>query len=361
MRAVQATDYGSHLNLSVNTIPEPMTIPKGKILIQTQAVALAPGDARVLSGKCKALNGPPSFPYIPGGDSCGIVKDMGGNDPAICGFDVGDRIAARFTEGPRGALAQNALISPKMAYIVPDNVLSEDAAALASSASIALHLSRRIKKDERVLILGAGGGVGSHLCQFLRLKGVQYIAGVSSDPDSLMKEPISCHNALDYNKKDILDLKEWGTDVPFDVIVDLCSCVWPRLLEQSRSKSITVVKSAKEGGRYLTTTPDEPWFQLNGIGGALGLFMFTPLWRAMKSRLWKSSSLPAFTFAMSIDNDLGLMEEVFSLAHENKLKACIDHRGPFDFTTEGVQEAFKIQESRHYEGKVVIRVPMDSE
>lgn len=359
MKAVQSNSYGNHLNLTVNTIPEPTVIPKGKILLQTEAVALAPGDARVLSGKCKELNGPPSFPYIPGGDSCGIVKDMGNFDPASCGFNVGDRIAARFTEGPRNALAQSALISPKMAYPVPPNISPEEAAALASSATIALHLSRRINKDERVLILGAGGGVGSHLCQFLRLKGVKFIGGVSSDPQYLTSLPILCDNALDYNKKDALDLKEWGTEIPFDVIIDLCGCVWPRLLEQSKTKSITVVKSAKEGGRYLTTTPDDPWFEIHGIGAALRLFLFSPLWKAIATRLWKKSSLPSYTFAMSLDNDLDLFKETFALASENKIKACIDDRGPFDFTTEGVQKAFEIQESRHYKGKVVISVPVE--
>lgn len=337
MRAVQSANYGNHLDLSVNTIPEPAVIPKGKILLQTHAVALAPGDARVLSGKCKSLNGPPSFPYIPGGDSCGIIKDMGQNDPALFGFDVGDRIAARFTEGPRDALAQLALVSPKMAYKVPENLSSEDAAALASSATIALHLSRRINQNERVMVVGAGGGVGSHLCQFLRLKGVPYIAGVSSDPEYLMKAPISCHHALDYTENDILDLNEWGSDIPFDVIVDLGGSLWPRLLEQSKTSSINVIKSKKEGGRFLTTTPDEPWFELNGIMDALKIFLFSSLWRATYSRLWKRSSLPSYTYAMSLDNDVEIMKETLSLAGENKLKACIDDRGPFDFTTEGVQ------------------------
>lgn len=53
MRAVQSQAYGSYENLSVDTIPKPSLVPKGKILVQTHAVALAPGDVRVLSGKCK--------------------------------------------------------------------------------------------------------------------------------------------------------------------------------------------------------------------------------------------------------------------------------------------------------------------
>lgn len=356
MRAVQSQAYGSYKNLSVDIIPKPALVPKGKILVETCAVALAPGDVRVLSGKCKEFNGPPSFPYIPGGDCCGIVKDMGDNDPALLGFDVGDRIAARFGDkAPMDCLAEYALISPTMANIVPDNVSSEDAAALASSATIAMHLSKRIQKDERVLVIGAGGGVGSHLCQFLKMKGVKFLAGVSRDPDRLTEKPILCDKALDYTTNDILDLDNWKTSDPFDTIVDLGGSIWPVLLSnQGREKKI--VKSAKEGGRFLTTTPDDAWFELHSFFDALAVFLFPSLWRACYSRAWKRSSLPSYTYAMSLDKDIDIMNQTLFLASADNLEACIDPRGPFDFTTEGVQEAFKVQESRHAQGKVVISV-----
>ena len=68
----------------------------------------------------------------------------------------------------------------------------------------------------------------------------------------------------------------------------------------------------------------------------------------------RRKQLPAFTFAMSLDNDLDIMNETLQLAKDNKLKACVDDRGPFSFTTEGAREAFQLQESRHVRGKVVI-------
>ena len=52
---------------------------KTHMILKTLAVALAPGDCRVLSGKTRRFQGPPSFPYIPGGDCCGIVVDPGTN------------------------------------------------------------------------------------------------------------------------------------------------------------------------------------------------------------------------------------------------------------------------------------------
>lgn len=85
---------------------------RNKMIIQTKAVALACGDCRVLSGKTRKFQGPPSFPYIPGGDCSGIVWQIppeASEDPDYP-FKVGDRVAARFSEGPRGALAEYAVI-----------------------------------------------------------------------------------------------------------------------------------------------------------------------------------------------------------------------------------------------------------
>jgi len=363
MKAIVSHDYGTFHNLKLVTdFVKPVKIPKGKMLIKTEAVAVAPGDVRVLSGACKEMQGPPSFPYIPGGDLCGTVLDMNDVDPSQVGYDKGDRIAARFTEGPRGALGEFAIVSPKMADKVPDNLSSEEAAVLASSATIASCLSRRITKGERVIIMGGGGGVGSYLSQILRIKGVEYVAAASHEPDRMMQEPLSYDNALDYTQNDVYDFQEWkkvGVDKKFDTIIDLAGGGWLRLLEQSKldagsREEKMIVKPAKEGGRYLTLVPDVYNFEMHTIWQALKLFVFANLFRHFHSRFLKKGSLPVHSFAMSLDNDVEIMKETLKLASENKLKACIDNRGPFEFTTEGAQAAFELQASRKVRGKVVI-------
>jgi len=374
MKAIISDSYGNHKNLKLATEhPLPYDdmneMPKKKpLLVKTLAVALAPGDARVLSGTCRMLNGPPSFPYVPGGDLCGTIAHIDENqvdDVSKLGYQVGDRIAARFTEGPRGALGEYSTISTSMAAKVPDNVSSEEAAVLVSSGSIAYHLSKRFTNvDERVMIVGAGGGVGSHLCQLLKLKGFKFIAGVSNNTQRLLDKPISCNVALDYTQHNPYNLDDWGKhDVsePFDTIVDLAGGGWIRLLQQSQNNDLQIVKTAKEGGRYLALTYDEALYSVDSIGHALNLFLFIPLFRAMISRSVKRAKMPKYTFAMSLDEDVDCLKDTLKLASEGKIVACIDDRGPFEFTTEGAQEAFKIQESRHVRGKVVIRGPSTAE
>lgn len=358
MKAIHCLDYGSTQKLQlVEDVPVPTTkdVPKGKILIKTHSVALAPGDVRILSGKTKELQGPKSMPYIPGGDCSGSIVDMGNESPEDLGFDVGDRVAARFVDGPGGALAEYALISTAMCDKVPDGVSSAAAAALASSATVALSLSKRVKENERVLILGAGGGVGSHLCQLLRLRNVSFVAGVSSKPERLLKE-LGCNQAVDYNVQDPFTVEEWKKN-PFDVIFDLASGSWIKLVALKNNGEKLIIKSASDGGRFLTTSSDEPWYELHSILPALNKFLVVPMYRAIYSRVfYNRSRMPAYTFAFSLNNDRDVMRETLQLAKDGYLKACIDDKGPFVFSTDNVREAFELQESRHVKGKVVIDI-----
>lgn len=79
MRAAVCSNYGvvDQVLSVVPDAPRPTFEPAGKAsrgyaLIRVQAIALAPGDVRVLSGRTREVQGPPSVPYIPGGaDLCG--------------------------------------------------------------------------------------------------------------------------------------------------------------------------------------------------------------------------------------------------------------------------------------------------
>ncbi len=79
MRAALCTDFGDvdEMLSVVPDAPRPAFDPaakaaRGRALVRVQATALAPGDVRVLSGRTRAVQGPPSLPYVAGGtDLCG--------------------------------------------------------------------------------------------------------------------------------------------------------------------------------------------------------------------------------------------------------------------------------------------------
>lgn len=362
MRAVQGKDYGDiDEMISVQDcvrVPQLSDVPEKKrkhsMIIKTLSVALAPGDCRVLSGKTRELQGPPSMPYVPGGDCCGIVVEL---PPAEerdeeLPFNVGDRVAVRFDEKPAGALGEYALVSTRIADKVPNALTSDGAAALAG-ASPAVELSTRIQKGERVLVMGASGGMGSHFCQLLRERGASFVAGVSKSPKRLLEAPISCDKAFDYTCEDPFSSEEFKKK-RFDVIVDFASGGWPHLLQDARQNVQSIVKPAKLGGRYITTSPDSPTYEAHSMWKVLKIFLFPALWRAFYSRTWYRSSLPGFTFGLALSVNRKFVSQAMDLAASNKLKPVME--GPFPFTTQGVRSAFRLQESRHPQGKVVIHV-----
>jgi NADPH:quinone reductase-like Zn-dependent oxidoreductase len=298
------------------------------------------------------LQGPPSFPYIPGGDCCGIVVEVAPNEPYFC---VGDVVAARFTVAPRDALAQYARVSTSVCEVITDDskqhfISPADAAALAS-ASPAVVLGDYIRPHERLLIIGAGGGVGSHLCQVAR--GAAVVVGVSADPERLLQPPLLCHEAVDYTKENVFESIKYQND-PFDTIIDLACGGWPQLVECTRQGRPSIVKPASAGGRYITLCPDQPTFEIHGLWGILRLFMFRPLWRALTSRIVTRNRLPTFTFANGLPSTREILTRTLDLAARGQLQAVVD--GPYPMTTDGVRAAFRTLQSRHAKGKVVIHV-----
>eukprot|EP00579_Thalassiosira_antarctica_P026751 CAMPEP_0202020378 /NCGR_PEP_ID=MMETSP0905-20130828/44348_1 /ASSEMBLY_ACC=CAM_ASM_000554 /TAXON_ID=420261 /ORGANISM="Thalassiosira antarctica, Strain CCMP982" /LENGTH=373 /DNA_ID=CAMNT_0048581949 /DNA_START=93 /DNA_END=1214 /DNA_ORIENTATION=+ len=370
MRAALCTSYGENVDEVLSVQDDIVASPRLEIdkppagfpdamLVRVLAVALSPGDVRVMSGKTREFQGPPSFPYTPGGDVCGVVvsvpeEEKNGDGGKKCRFRIGDKIAARFANKPMGMLGEYALVNTDVCDCVPAGISAEGAAALVSSGTVAVLIGDRIQEGDRVLIFGAGGGVGSHLCQMARLQGASYVAGVGKDPQRLMEKPLCCDYAIDYTKADPLAVKEWVED-PFDVIVDLSGGVWPALVKQ-RSTHQSIVKPASKRGRYLTTSPDTPTFELHSVWAGMKLFLFPALWRAIYTRCGVAGNLPTYSWVMGLPGSSNIVTRTLTLASENKLVPSIDTQGPFPFTTEGVRDAFRLQASRHVKGKVVITV-----
>lgn len=361
MKATQIQDYGpisEKISIKSNiAIPHLTSLPSPQrsdyLIIKTLAVSLAPGDVRTLSGKTRELQGPPSFPYIPGGDCCGIIvelSDRKGKYDKDIDFKQGDSVAVRFFDFPRGCLTEYAIVHKCVCEKVDLTQLSPEAAAALASATPAILIADRVKEGDRVLVFGAGGGVGSHLCQCLRLRNISFLVGVSCDPNRLLTEPVLCDEAFDYTKENVWENEKFMKE-PFDVIIDLAGGGWPNILQYAKTQNL-IIKSAEQGGRFLTTTPDNPIFEIHSIWAALKLFLFKSLWRACYSRTWKKKSIPAYTYAMSLPRSRSVLTRTLELAKHGKIKACID--GPYPFTTKGVQDAFTMQESRHPKGKVIV-------
>jgi NADPH:quinone reductase-like Zn-dependent oxidoreductase len=376
MRAAQGKDYGDiDEMLSVVDhvfIPhledKPKKDRKNWIVIKTLAVAVAPGDVRVLSGKTRELQGPPSLPYIVGGDVCGIVVEA--DDTTTTeqqsskinnhDFRQDDLVVAMFNIeelGPRGAMAEYALVNTKVCDKVPDGVSPEEAAAVASSGLAAMAVAQCIQKGDRILIFGAGGGVGSYLTQLAKRHGASFVAGISRHPQRILEPPLSCDEAVDYTQENPWEKEEWIND-PFDLVIDLIGGCWIELIHHSKSsgKGGMIVKTAKKGGRFVTMVADDPWFEAHSFWKATILFALLPAWRAIYTRVTRPiSQLPTYSMVF-LQGKREKLTEALSLLKDGTIVSCLDPSSPVAFTTEAVQSAFRLQESRHAQGKIVVRV-----
>lgn len=306
-----------------------------------------------------------------------------------CPFKVGDFVAARFVIGPRDGLAEYAVVHQDVCDKIPSSVLKSspsfmnDASALAGANPSVLLADRIIERSKeggkRILILGGSGGLGTHVCQLLRQYQVKnetkpfYICGVGSNEHFLEHQKkmeqeegiyplLSYDKVIDHTQQNVFEFDEY-VENKFDFILDFASGGWLSLLKSCDKKNKSIIKANIKGGHYFTTTTDEAIFKGHSVvKDLLPLFLWIPLWRYLKSRTLSRKSLPKYTFAMSLPmSDRSVMTRMLKAAtseksNDNNIKAVIDPRGPFPFTEEGVKKAFKLQQSRHAFGKVVIEV-----
>ncbi|WP_061961222.1 NAD(P)-dependent alcohol dehydrogenase [Demequina flava] len=235
MTAAVQPGYGpvSGVAAATRTVPSPAP---GQVLIRVEAAALNPADVFTITGTpavVRASKGvrSPKQP-VPGSDAAGVVVAVGEGDSE---WNVGDRVFGMAS----GALAEYAL--SKVAWLVPtpDGVSSESAAASVMVGLTALHGLRRAGLDpwpttgedqplagKRVLVIGAGGGVGSATVQIAAGAGA-HVTGVCSAGVADAVAALGAHRTVDYATEDVLAL-EGG----FDLILDNVGAVPMLDLEQ---------------------------------------------------------------------------------------------------------------------------------
>lgn len=175
MKAVVIEEFGAPSEASIQDLPMPEPGP-GQLLIKVEAAPVNFVDSLVFTGKYQFL---PQRPFTPGKGPVGEILAVG---PQVEDFEVGQRVLAM---AEHGGYAQAAVVPAADAYILPENVSSEDAGVLSlafDTAWTALFEQGRMKQGETVLVLGATGAVGNAAIQLGKIKGAKVLAAVSS-PD----------------------------------------------------------------------------------------------------------------------------------------------------------------------------------
>ncbi|HEX6055961.1 MAG TPA: NADP-dependent oxidoreductase [Intrasporangium sp.] len=147
----------------------------GTVLVAMRAAGVNPADLKVRKGQRQGRV-PVAFPMAMGREACGIVLSA---DEAS-GLRPGHLVFGSCASGS-GALADFVLLDAKQAVAVPPQVTAVEAACIPVAIGTAWDALDELDLEagDTLLVLGAGGGVGSHAVQLGRLRNLRVI-GVAS-------------------------------------------------------------------------------------------------------------------------------------------------------------------------------------
>jgi len=210
MKAVVIRQHGEISELSYETSwPDPVAA-EGCVVIAVKACALNYHDLFTLRGM-PGIKVP--MPIIMGIDVAGEIASVG---PGVTGWKVGDRVVVDpldkktgklLGERMDGGLAEFCLVDADMLLPLPDSVSFADAAALpvAYGTAYRMMMTRgKIQVGEKVLILGASGGVGTCCVQLARLAGAHVIAAASTAEKLDRLQTIGAHEGINYKTEDFM-------------------------------------------------------------------------------------------------------------------------------------------------------------
>jgi NADPH:quinone reductase-like Zn-dependent oxidoreductase len=214
MRAIVQDSYGSADELRTAQIDRP-EIAENEVLLRVRAAGLDRGTWHLMTGKpyLMRLIG---FGFrrpknrIPGIDVAGTVVAIGS---AVTRFAVGDEVFGM----SRGSFAEYAAASEDKLAHKPVDVSFEHAAVISISGGTALQAleAGRLQAGQRVLVIGASGGVGSFAVQLAKAAGAE-VTGVCSTDKLDLVTGLGADQVVDYTREDFADGRHH-----YDLIIDI--------------------------------------------------------------------------------------------------------------------------------------------
>lgn len=245
MQAVVQREYGSAEVLQPAQIPLPPAPGKGEVLLRVAGAGMDRGTWHLMAGEPRLVR--PMFGLrrprnpIPGLDVAGTVVAVG---PDVQRLAVGDRVFGI----AKGSYAQYALALADKLAESPDGLTDPEAAVLGVSGLTALQALRdvgEVQPGQRVLILGASGGVGSYAVQIAVALGGQ-VTGVCSAAKADFVRSLGADEVLDYRAGDPLDAA-----TRYDLIVDIGGNRTLHALRRALTpKGTLVVVGGENGGKW---------------------------------------------------------------------------------------------------------------
>lgn len=317
MRAAILDSVGAIENVRIGEI-EPPKVTDGTILVRVRAASVNPADLKVIRGKdgggfLHAKN----YPTAIGFDFSGVVERVGAN---ARGRAVGDEVFGHLAYSPstkQGSFAELVAVKPETVGLKPPGVRHEDAAAAATVGCTALQGLRdrgRLKSDQKVLVNGASGGVGSYAVQIALALGAD-VVGTASAAKTRFVRSLGVEQVIDYRETPLTSLDE-----TFDVLLDAAAT----------SSFGEARRLLNRGGAYVTLLPSP------SLVGGMVLSLF-------------SSKRCGFVTVQSRAADL---EQLASWIVSGALKTSVEEAFPLS----DIRTALSALDSGRVQGKLAVRV-----
>jgi len=323
MKAIVQSVYGAAEVLEFIDIDKPL-FGDNDVLVRVHAAGLHIGDWHVMTGLPYMLRvvgfglRAPNV-RVRGIDVAGTVESVGKN---VTEFRAGDDVFGTC----KGAFAGYACAPESNLALKPANLTFDQAAAVPTSAFAALQALRNrgeIRSGQKVLIVGATGGVGIFAVQIAKSFGAE-VTGVCSTTKMDRVRSLGADHVVDYTQEDFAK-----SDRRYDLILDTGGNRSLSDLRRVLSPSGTLVLVGGEGGNRV----------LGSTGKWIHALLLSPF---VGQNLRPLSTIPN-------KKDLLFVKE---LIETGKLTPVIDRT----FALSEVPDAFRYLEKGHGRGKVVVTV-----
>ncbi|NLT36564.1 MAG: NAD(P)-dependent alcohol dehydrogenase [Methanomassiliicoccus sp.] len=326
MKALVCDTYGPPDLLRLEEVERPVA-RDDQVLVKVHASSLNAADVEILGGAFSARIRGPLKPrhMILGSDVAGRVVEIG---KKIRQFRIGDPVFGDLFTCGFGAFAEYVAIPEHALMKKPESVSFEAAATLPQAARIALQGlrgKRPLKEGQKVLVNGAGGGMGTFAVQIAKYYGAE-VTGVDSARKLDMLRAIGADHVIDFSQEDCTRSGE-----RFDLILDTVSR--RSIFEYRRVMAPDGIFVLVGGSRYAIV-------QAMLLGPLVSI--------ASKKKMGINP--------MNVDNE-GDLKFLLELVEKGKIKPIIDRRVSLD----EVPEALTDLSEGHVNGKVVVDVQHGAE
>jgi len=314
MKSAKIKRYGSSEVIEINQMTPTPNIAAGKVLVDVKVAAINPIDWKIREGYMQQMI-PLQFPSTLGMDFSGIIKQVGeGVSPSD--FKQDDEVygQAGVTNGGSGAFAEVALANVWSIAHKPNRLSHVEAAALplvGVSAWQALVENIGLSKDQKILIHGGAGGIGSIAIQLAK-KSDAYVATTASTNDKQFVEMLGADEVIDYKTQ------------PFEDVIHDYDAVFDTVGGETYARSFGVLTK----GGIIVSMLEQPNSELMRQFGVKAIFQFT---QVNRERLTKLAEL---------------------VDQKNNIDIHVDKTFPLD----EVGKALDYQKNAHPRGKIVLAI-----